>query len=431
MKKEIETKVCSGCGRELPLRKFIKTKKLEKAGFNKKYVTIYQSTCKECRNEKRQNTLKEKGMKLYNNDELVKIERKYKKVDHDRYLKQKESKLDYLDRHERFVKLLYYDNIWISNYGRAVRKNENGTYEFIKGKRNSTTKEIEYSLRKNVYFKTKKVWGYKQVRVTASSLVIQTFIVNYDMKNNTMCWHKDNNVDDNFFKHIYPVTDKQYVAIKEIYDKEGSISEEKILGIVNDIKYKPDNWNPWYWRRSVEGVGYTGEKIDWNKDEDSYRTWTRFIQRCYSKEVHKTRPYYKECTVSEEWKNYQNFKIWHDEHKECVKQDLDKDILRQGNKEYSPETCAYVTHYINTVFEERSNTRRIEATTDGRYKVIMMIMGKTKNLGIYDTKEECDGIFKEHKKNFIINLAERTKKKDKIPECVYQAMLNWEVKAKE
>lgn len=291
MKKEIETKVCSCCGRELPLRKFIKTKKLEKAGFNKKYVTIYQSTCKECRNEKRQNTLKEKGMKLYNNDELVKIERKYKKVDHDRYLKQKESKLDYLDRHERFVKLLYYDNTWISNYGRAVRKNEDGTYEFIKGKRNSITKEIEYSLRKNVYFKTKKVWGYKQVRVSASSLVIQTFIVNYDMKNNTMCWHKDNNVDDNFFKHIYSVTDKQYVAIKEIYDKEGSVSEEKILEIVNDIQYKPDDWNPWYWRRSLEGVGYMGGRIDWNKEIDSYRTWTRFVQRCYSKKVHKTRPY--------------------------------------------------------------------------------------------------------------------------------------------
>ena len=38
---------------------------------------------------------------------------------------------------------------------------------------------------------------------------------------------------------------------------------------------------------------------------------------------------------------------------------------------------------------------------------------------------------KKRKKEFIIKLAERTKKKDKIPECQYQAMINWEVKAKE
>ena len=39
--------------------------------------------------------------------------------------------------------------------------------------------------------------------------------------------------------------------------------------------------------------------------------------------------------------------------------------------------------------------------------------------------------FEKRKKEFIIKLAEKTKKKDKIPECQYQAMINWEVKAKE
>lgn len=165
-----------------------------------------------------------------------------------------------------------------------------------------------------------------------------------------MCWHKDNNIDNNFYKDIYPVTDKQYAAIKEIYDREGTVSEEKILEIVNDIQYKPDGWNPWYWRRSFEGVGYIGDKIDWKKEKAIYRAWANIIQKCYSPKVHKTRPYYKECTVSEEWKNFQNFKIWYKEHKGKVKQDLDKDILFQGNKEYSPETCVYTTHFINTVF---------------------------------------------------------------------------------
>ena len=38
----------------------------------------------------------------------------------------------------------------------------------------------------------------------------------------------------------------------------------------------------------------------------------------------------------------------------------------------------------------------------------MMIIGEDHDLGVFDTKEE-----------------------DKIPECQYQAMINWEVKAKE
>ena len=76
-------------------------------GFRKEYKTSYQSVCKDCRNEKRQNTLKEKGMSLYDIGKLVQIRREYKKINLNRFLKQTEAKLEYLDRHERFVKLLY------------------------------------------------------------------------------------------------------------------------------------------------------------------------------------------------------------------------------------------------------------------------------------------------------------------------------------
>lgn len=61
----------------------------------------------------------------------------------------------------------------------------------------------------------------------------------------------------------------------------------------------------------------------------------------------------------------------------------------------------------------------------------MMIIGEEHDLGVFDTKEECYEAFEKRKKEFIIKLAEKTKKKDKIPECQYQAMINWEVKAKE
>ena len=120
-------------------------------------------------------------------------------------------------------------------------------------------------------------------------------------------------------------------------------------------------------------MGYIGDKIDWKKEKAIYRAWANIIQKCYSPKVHKTRPYYKECTVSEEWKNFQNFKIWYKDYKGKVKQDLDKDILFQGNKEYSPETCVYTTHFINTVFEDRGS-KKLEETKEGKYKIFMMIM---------------------------------------------------------
>ena len=73
----------------------------------------------------------------------------------------------------------------------------------------------------------------------------------------------------------------------------------------------------------------------------------------------------------------------------------------------------------------------VAKTKEGKYKIFMMIMGEERDLGVFDTKEECYEAFEKRKKEFIIKLAEKTKKKDKIPECQYQAMINWEVKVKE
>ena len=48
--------------------------------------------------------------------------------------------------------------------------------------------------------------------------------------------------------------------------------------------------------------------------------------------------------------------------------DLDKDILKSGNKEYSPETCVLIEHYINTIFERHASDNIYE-NEDGKYFV--------------------------------------------------------------
>ena len=68
------------------------------------------------------------------------------------------------------------------------------------------------------------------------------FIVNYDMKNNTMVWHKNNDTKDNYYKHLFPVTDKQYNEILRVHEQDGAITDKQIMEIVNAVEFKPDDW---------------------------------------------------------------------------------------------------------------------------------------------------------------------------------------------
>lgn len=101
--------------------------------------------------------------------------------------------------------------------------------------------------------------------------------------------------------------------------------------------------------RTVFGVGYIGgtkyKSYENGKEPKSYRAWFGMMQRCYCDNIHKKRPTYKGCTVCEEWHNYQNFAEWYYENhpSDGKKYHIDKDILIEGNKHYSPDTCMFVT----------------------------------------------------------------------------------------
>lgn len=78
-----------------------------------------------------------------------------------------------------------------------------------------------------------------------------------------------------------------------------------------------------------------------------YRVWKNMLERCYSAKLKERYPTYKGCSASEEWLTFSNFKSW------MVTQDwqgkqLDKDILFEGNKAYSADTCVFVTPLVNS-----------------------------------------------------------------------------------
>ena len=74
-----------------------------------------------------------------------------------------------------------------------------------------------------------------------------------------------------------------------------------------------------------------------------YQTWKSMLKRCYSEKEY---PTYKGCSVCDEWLIFSNFKRWMEQQDWQGKQ-LDKDLLIEGNKVYSPETCIFVDQVIN------------------------------------------------------------------------------------
>lgn len=87
-----------------------------------------------------------------------------------------------------------------------------------------------------------------------------------------------------------------------------------------------------------------------------YQTWVDMLKRCYSIKTQNKHPTYRGCSVSEEWKTFSNFRAW------MVKQDwegnhLDKDLLFEGNKIYSEDTCVFVSRMVNNFTIDRGANR--------------------------------------------------------------------------
>ena len=98
-------------------------------------------------------------------------------------------------------------------------------------------------------------------------------------------------------------------------------------------------------------------KIDGNKVMCSYyRTWVSMLKRSYSEKYQERYPTYKSCYVCPEWLYFMNFRKW------MTAQDwegkaLDKDLLVEGNKVYSPSTCVFVDNMTNTFTVDCARSR--------------------------------------------------------------------------
>lgn len=78
-----------------------------------------------------------------------------------------------------------------------------------------------------------------------------------------------------------------------------------------------------------------------------YTKWKSMLTRCYGKLYKSENPSYLDCMVFKDWLLFSNFRSWM-ESQDWRGKDLDKDILIKGNGLYSPETCVFVSHSLNS-----------------------------------------------------------------------------------
>lgn len=78
-----------------------------------------------------------------------------------------------------------------------------------------------------------------------------------------------------------------------------------------------------------------------------YLAWRNMLARCYDAKFQVGRPTYIGGSVCEDWLTFSKFKSWM-ETQSWQGNQLDKDILVEGNKICSPKTCVFVDAMTNT-----------------------------------------------------------------------------------
>lgn len=184
---------------------------------------------------------------------------------------------------------------------------------------------------------------------------------------------------------------------------------------------------------TLYGVGVRGRLETRESKEYCYRLWTNILTRCYNDKYKESRPTYKDVSICEEWKYYQNFKKWFYENYyevEGERTELDKDILKKGNKIYSPNYCVFVPQKINGLFTKRDSRRGelpIGVSKHSSCKgYVSTVSIKGKNCSrCFHTIEEAFEDYKARKELEIKRIAEEYR--ELIPIKLYEAMYRYEV----
>jgi len=155
-----------------------------------------------------------------------------------------------------------------------------------------------------------------------------------------------------------------------------------------------------------------------------YRAWKNMMKRCYCSKVHLASPTYIGCTVSKEWLTFSNFRKWMISKSFKGKQ-LDKDILHEGNKIYSVNTCCFVSPHINYLLNDKLASRGKYligvhwVKNNNMFKSQISIFASRKFLGYFKTEIEAHLAWRKAKAEYIIQSA-FTQTQDNVCEALLE-----------
>lgn len=165
------------------------------------------------------------------------------------------------------------------------------------------------------------------------------------------------------------------------------------------------------------------------KNERSYIVWSNLLLRTFDNPVREKLPTYKDCEICEEWKNYENFKKWYDDPANGYIEgyDLDKDLLSDGKKIYSPETCCFLPKHLNFLLRNKSKRDNLPngVSKNGKgYRSCFTYYGK-RQYKQYSTIKDAEKEYKRLKSIAIKDEAERLYANNLITERVYQGLIKY------
>lgn len=162
------------------------------------------------------------------------------------------------------------------------------------------------------------------------------------------------------------------------------------------------------------------------------RVWNAMRYRCSLKDYGSITYAYRGVTICEEWMDFECFFEWFKNNYIDGFQ-IDKDILKKGNRVYCPEYCCFVPAFINSLFTKSNKIRgKYPVGVDfhcGKFRarVKKVINGKRGclDLGYFNSPEEAFDAYKIEREKYFKETAD--KYKDVIPEKVYNAIVNYKV----
>lgn len=196
--------------------------------------------------------------------------------------------------------------------------------------------------------------------------------------------------------------------------------------------------NPYF--PEVLGVGSLGVKYPTkinDKHLKEYITWRHILERAFDISYKMKFQTYNDCSVCDEWLLYENFYEWlhsQSNFEQWLRGDrwaIDKDIIKKGNKLYSPDTCCLVPPKINSLFTKRDCARGClpigVSKHQQKYRASINMDDKRVIFPVRCTVEEAFLDYKYIKEEYIKQIAQSEFGACNITVKCYNAMMNYEV----